>query len=80
MATSAARTKALYLVAGICFMLPALRYIYRYGFPGFGHAPGADGPVVAGAQLLAGTLFIVRFLIDLRKSPSKPACPILEKP
>ena len=69
-----ARTQLLYLIAGICFLIPALRYYYLHGFPGFG-ALDADRPVVAGAQLLAGILFVTRYLIDLRKSRSKAACP-----
>jgi hypothetical protein len=69
-----AKTRLLHLIAGICFLIPALRYYYLQGFPGFG-APDADRPVVAAAQLLAGILFLAAFFLDLRKSRLKAGCP-----
>ena len=63
----------LHLIAGVCFLIPALRYYYLHGFPGFG-TPDADRPVVTAAQLIAGILFVTRYVIDLRKSRSKAGC------
>jgi hypothetical protein len=65
-----ARTRLLYLIAGICFLIPALWYYYRHGFPGFSD-PGSDRPILTGLQLLSGILFLTRYFIDLRKSRSK---------
>ena len=65
----ARKKTALYLIAGVCFLVPAFRFIYLYGFPGFSHAAAADGPAIAGAQLVTGTLFLLRFVMDVRKAP-----------
>jgi len=64
------KKRLLPLAAGICFLIPALRYYYLHGFPGLG-APDTDGPVAAGAQLVAGILFVIVYFIDLRKSRPK---------
>ncbi len=65
-----AKTRLLYLISGVCFLIPALRYYYLHGFPGFS-GPEADRPVISAAQLLAGILFVARYFIELRKSRSK---------
>jgi hypothetical protein len=68
---STKRTAALFLVAGVCYLLSALHFIYLHGFSGFGHGFSAVGPV---ADLLAGTLFLIRAAIDFQKSALSSMC------
>ena len=73
--TGRSKKKAMLMViAGVCFLIPAMRYYYLQGFPGFGAGVTEDMPVVSAAQLLAGILLLVRAFIDMRKLTSDSAC------
>ncbi len=74
MARNSTRKNILMAIAGVCFLLPALRYFYLHGFAVSGHGASADSPWIYSAEFLAGVLFLIRAAIEMRKSGPQNSC------